>query len=62
MDKIFKSGGAFIVLAMVFMIIGVMAEKPAIYIALGAVWLTIGIGMAAQHKKQSSPDQPKNTT
>lgn len=59
MQNFFKSGGAFILLAMVFMIIGVVAEKPAVYIALGAVWLVVGIGMIAKNKKQS--DQPGNT-
>lgn len=58
MEKFFKSGGAFILLAMVFMIIGVVAEKPAVYIALGALWLVVGIGMIAKNKKQS--DQPDN--
>ena len=57
MDKFYKSGGAFIVLAMVFMVIAVMAEKPAVYIALGAVWLVVGIGMMAKNKKQAGNDQ-----
>ena len=59
MQTFIKSGGAFIVLALAFMVIGAMAEKPAVYIALGAVWLVVGIGMIAKNKKQS--DQPGNT-
>lgn len=59
MQTFVKSGGAFILLAMVFMIIGVIAEKPAVYIALGAVWLVVGIGMIAKNRKQS--DQSGNT-
>jgi hypothetical protein len=49
------------VLALSFMIIGAIAEKPAVYIALGAVWLVVGIGIMAKNKKQSSPDQPDKT-
>ncbi len=51
MQKFFKSGGPFILLALVFMVIAVMAEKPAAYIALGALWLVVGIGMAAKQRK-----------
>ncbi len=62
MDKFFKSGGAFIVLALSFMIIGAIVEKPAVYIALGAVWLVLGLGMIAKNKRQSSPDQSNKAT
>lgn len=51
MQIFFKSGGAFILLALAFMVIAVLAEKPAAYIGLGAVWLVVGIGMAARQKK-----------
>ncbi len=51
MKKFLKAGGGFILLALVFMVIAVMAEKPAAYIGLGAVWLVVGIAMAAKQKK-----------
>lgn len=51
MKRFFTSGGAFILLALVFMVIAVMAEKPAVYIGLGAMWLVVGISMAARNRK-----------
>ena len=57
MQTFIKSGGAFFVLGVVFMAIGIAAEKPAVYIALGAVWLVVGIGIAAKSRKQSASNQ-----
>jgi preprotein translocase subunit SecG len=60
MNRFFKTGGAFLVLAIVFMVIAAMAEKPAAYISLGAFWLILGLAMAARHKKETSSDQDKD--
>ncbi len=51
MQKFFKSGGAFILLGLAFMVIALMAEKPAAYIGLGAVWLALGIIVVMKQKQ-----------
>ncbi len=61
MRNFFKSGGAFILLSILFMVIAVIAEKPAPYVSLGALWLVLGLAMAAKNKKPPSSDQHKDT-
>ncbi len=56
MEKFFRSGGAFLSLALLFMIIAVIAEKPAVYISLGALWLILAFAMIAKNKQKSSKD------
>lgn len=53
MQTFIKSGGGFIVLAAAFMVIGIVTEKSAVFIALAAVWLAVGIGMMTKRKKSS---------
>jgi hypothetical protein len=60
MQNFIKSGGGFLLLAILFMVVAVMVEKPAVYIGVGAMWLILGLAMAAKHKKQSSSNQHKD--
>ncbi len=57
MQKFIKSGGAFFVLALLFMVMAAVTERPAVYISLGALWLILALAMVAKNKQKPSSEK-----
>ncbi|MCG3153668.1 MAG: hypothetical protein DKINENOH_00258 [bacterium] len=53
MLKFLKSGGMFFLLAVLFMLIAVGVERPAVYICLGSVWMILGLARVAKNKRMT---------
>ena len=58
MQKFFSSGFVFIVAALLFMVVAALSERPAVYIALGAVFLILGLGVVRKSRQKSSEETP----
>jgi succinate-acetate transporter protein len=59
MKTFVKSGGAFMVVALLCFAAGLRSESGAVFNAVGAFWLVMAIVVRAKNsKKQAPPDQP----
>lgn len=61
MMKFIGSGRAFLLLAVLFMVIGVISEKTTVYLSLGGLWLIVGLIMMAKNKQKSSVEKQDST-
>jgi hypothetical protein len=61
MMKFSGSGRAFLLLAVLFMVIGVISEKTTVYLSFGGLWLIVGLIMMAKNKQKSSVEKQGST-
>jgi len=55
MRKFFDSGNAFFLLAILFILISLFAERSAVYISLGALWFILGLAVRKKNAQKSQP-------
>ncbi|MEW6511047.1 MAG: hypothetical protein AB1428_08835 [Bacteroidota bacterium] len=57
MKKFFRSGYAFLLVALLFLVVAAGSERPAVYIALGVVFLILAVGVRRRNaeKDKNSP-------
>jgi hypothetical protein len=60
MQKLFLSGHAFFIAALLFMVVAALSERPAVYIALGAISLILALGARKKSAQKSSEGRPKS--
>jgi hypothetical protein len=58
MQKFFRSGGAFFVAGLCFLVVGAASERPGVYIGLGATFLVLGLAVRKRNTGGKT-DAPK---
>ncbi len=55
MQKFFQSGYAFALLALLFSAVGVVSDRPAVYITLGAAFLILALATRKRNAQKAQP-------
>lgn len=55
MQKFIKSGGAFMVVALICLAAGLISEQRAVFISLGAFWMIMAIVVRKKNAKKPPP-------
>ena len=58
MRKFFQSGYAFHGVAALFILLSLVTERPAVYIAVGVVFFILGLAVGKKNAAKPSENQP----
>ena len=58
MQKFFQSGNAFVVAALLFLVVGALSERPGVYISIGGALLVLAFAV----RKKNTQKMTENTT
>jgi hypothetical protein len=61
MKKFFRSGGAFMVVALLCMVTGPFTQNPGIFIIVGSFWVIMGFIVRAKYADKSSADKENHS-
>ena len=59
MQRFFRSGGAFMVVALLCLAAGLMSENGTIFISVGAFWLIMAIIVRGKNAKRQPPEDER---
>ncbi len=57
MRTFFQSGGAFIVVALLCVVVGFISRSETVFTSIGAVWLMLAIIVRAKYTKKTPEDK-----
>ena len=60
MQKFIRSGGAFMVVAILCMVAGLLSENSGVFISIGGFWLVVAIIVRAKNAKKPLGDERDN--
>jgi hypothetical protein len=58
MQKFFQSGGAFMIVALLCMVVGFISKSGAVFTGIGVFWLIMAIIVRARYAKKPPGDKP----
>ena len=58
MQKLFQTGYAFFLVAVVFLIVSVLTERFAVYLSLAVVFFILGLAVRKKSSQKPSQDAP----
>lgn len=60
MQKFFQSGYAFLTVAFIFLIVSVVAERSAVYLAAAVMFFILGLAARKKNAQQSKDEATKS--
>ncbi|MBI2619180.1 MAG: hypothetical protein HYW57_03785 [Ignavibacteriales bacterium] len=61
MQRFFQSGAAFLVVALICMIAGVVSDNAGVFVSIGAFWLIMALIMMGKNAKKPSDNKSEKT-